>query len=424
MQDVIDQDAQIKRILDNNGLQAGFGGTAAMWFLPSQPFHWLGLGVMKKHPLLWLLAIPFVAFAGWITYDLAFCMLDDGEILVSETRVMLLVPLLRLVTEFVPIKNKMLVGLIAALPFFAVGNILLACACGLITGNRPTWRWVLAGGLGIIPLRFMAGRFMPKWAFWGGQVGGLMGVNARILQFSVIYGLVCRKSRKEIEKLWIAVLDTRLREVFDSLYSHFYIAHTLVYGVIIFGVVVIYPLQDVLPRVSLGGFWDALPQIDPLLLVVIYFCWGAFTRFLLGVVFFTLLTTPDYTVTANSRWVRLIGMLGVVLATAALPLGFIYRVAGEPVHELNADRLSHNDVKRFFSRLEAGPGLFNGIVAPSMLHFCFDDSQVLKGIYTSNDGLFARKPELVASVDGTQLRYLPGATRKALACSVNGSLSE
>jgi hypothetical protein len=238
------------------------------------------------------------------------------------------------------------------------------------------------------------------------------------LQFSVIYGLVCRKSRKEMEKLWIAVLDSRLREVFDSLYSHFYIAHTLVYGVILFGVLVIYPLQDVLPTSSLGWTDDWLPTINPFSLIVIYFCWGAFTRFLLGVVIFTLLTNPLYTVAAGSRWARLGGMFSVVLALAAMPLGFIYAVAGEPAHEITAERLSINDVKRFFSRLEAGPGLFNGMHDPAMLHYCFDDKLQLKGVYSSSEGVYVQKPELAATVEGSRLRYLPGATREALDCRV------
>lgn len=287
---------RVTDILARNQVEAGFGALSAINLLPSQPFHWVGFSVLRQYPVLWLFLLPFMAVTGWIALDIHLYFFDKAGY--SS----LFKSLLELADRLMPLENKLILGLIAAIPVFFIGNVLLAIVCGIMTHQRPDWRWLLVGFFGAIPLRFIAGRFMPNWKFWGGEARGVMGVDARILQFSTIYAVVCRKSRDEIEELWVRAIGKHVNEIADSLYSYVYIAPNLVF---ISWFLFIYAATERLISVP-NSF------ANPIFVIVPFFVWLGMTRFLLGVAIFTWLSDPEFKASQGNRWIRLAGMLSLM----------------------------------------------------------------------------------------------------------------
>lgn len=404
----LDNAEKVAAILERNQLKPGFGAMDAMMFVPSQPYHWIGLAVLRRHPSLWLLLTAFAVFAGWVAYEiLEFVLWNGGRLLVAESRLVLL-PKMLAFARMLPALHPLIIGLIAAIPMFVLGNVLLSVACGVIARQRPSWRWLWVAPLGMVPLRFIADYFMPRWAFWAGEWRGRISIEARMLQFSVIYGVVCRMSKVEVETRWVEVFDTRLKDIFDSLYSYAYVVPLVAIGVFF----------------SLKGFFTYVPYevsrpVDVVLesinfvpLISAFVIWLAVNRFLLAITVFALLREPAFPAMIGGRWWRFSKMVGIVVMLLGVMYTAIFTVGGMPRTTLNAEGLTEKDYRRFFSRNLDGPGVFNGFWSFAVLRYCFDSNKVLKGVL-ANDG----SVEQVAEVKDGVLRYLPDGVPAQLGCS-------
>lgn len=296
-------DARMIAILKQHRVAPDFGALEAIGMMRSQPYHWIGLAILNARPGLWLGAVAYMVFAGWITHDLmAYSGMGGGE------HWWLLAPGLQAVS-WLPIKNALALGLLASVPYFVLGNYLLVLACGGIAGRTPGGKSVLAGLLGAVPLRFFAGYYMPSWKFWGGEWRGVMSINARILQFSAIYAWVHDASREEVEEKWVDALQSRFREVVDSYYSYVYIAPLVICAVLAAVVYLVAPLMG-------GSGW-----LDFQGVFIFYGVWVGLTRYLLGVMTFALLHDPNFEAQEGNRWLRLVGMASLCLAiTAAIQI--------------------------------------------------------------------------------------------------------
>lgn len=315
------REATVEALLAREGLSRGFGALDAVWLVRSQPFHWLGLAVLRSSLVIVCLVAVMMVGGSWLAADLWQFVLDPARVPTS------LRPVLGTVetTGWGPLPIAAM-GMVGVLPWLMAGNLALAMCCVVALQRQPSVMWWKAVILGLVPLRLVASRWMPAWQFWGGTRRGVMGINARILQASALWVWVDGRSREEVERRWERLIVFRLREVADSLYSYVYVRDVAFLAIAAGVLFVIYAGGEYLEGSAVAGWVDWL---NPVVVVMGFAGWTVLNRCTLMLTLVTLLDDPSFDTEAGNHWIRLGGMLvAVVLSTGTT---FVLRNLAEAI---------------------------------------------------------------------------------------------
>ena len=178
----------------------------------------------------------------------------------------------------------MLETILAVLPWLMALNMGWYCLARTMgdagKGRVSIARFLTCGVMGLFPLRLVASLAIPKWFPYKGDWKSTMSIHARLLQFSIAYGLACNKTRKDIEMQFAQAIDHHAREIIDGYGSYILLPPLAMIALLIgatwlFPIFIPEPVLDLLWSPAAFGFIGA---------------WVAFERSCLGAMTFLFLS--------------------------------------------------------------------------------------------------------------------------------------